>query len=224
VDTRSRNEVFKLDRLGCLSRRTVLIHAVGLDASGWRLVQERGASVVWCPSSNLFTLGRTMDVAVAEANGRVILGSDSPLTSAGDLLDELAFVRTKLAARPELIYEMVTSRPAEALGLHNGEGRISSGGVADLFALFDVDRRATPAEALVHSSFTRVEMVILGGEVRLSSPGIAERGQLEFRNVFNTIHVDRSERYIRAPLQWLCSQAAPYIGRNLRLAGKQVRL
>ncbi|HEY6937393.1 MAG TPA: methyltransferase domain-containing protein [Terriglobales bacterium] len=224
VDTRSRNEVFKLDRLGCLSRRTVLIHAVGLDASGWRLVQERGASVVWCPSSNLFTLGRTMDVAVAEANARVVLGSDSPLTSAGDLLDELAFARTKLAVRPELMYEMVTSRPAEALGLHNGEGRIFSGGVADLFALSDLDRRATPAEALAHSSFTRVEMVILGGEVRLASQAMAGRGQLELTNAFNTIHVDRSERYIRAPLQWLGSQATPHIGRSLRLAGKQVRL
>ncbi|HET7749310.1 MAG TPA: hypothetical protein VFK81_08015, partial [Terriglobales bacterium] len=64
----------------------------------------------------------------------------------------------------------------------------------------------------------------LGGEVRLSSPGIAERGQLEFGNAFNTIYVDRSERYIRAPLQWLCSQATPHVGRNLRLAGKQVRL
>jgi hypothetical protein len=41
VDTRSRNEVFKLDRLGCLNRRTVLIHAVGLDASGWQLVRAR---------------------------------------------------------------------------------------------------------------------------------------------------------------------------------------
>ncbi|HKT68273.1 MAG TPA: hypothetical protein VJP83_02495, partial [Terriglobales bacterium] len=105
-----------------------------------------------------------------------------------------------------------------------GEGRISSGGVADLFALADLDRRATPAEALVHSSFARVEMVILGGEVRLSSPGMAERGQLELTNTFNTIQVDRSERCIRAPLQWLCSQAAPHVGRNLRLAGKQVRL
>jgi cytosine/adenosine deaminase-related metal-dependent hydrolase/ubiquinone/menaquinone biosynthesis C-methylase UbiE len=224
VDTRSRNEVFKLDRLGCLNRRTVLIHAVGLDAGGWSLVQERGASVVWCPSSNLFTLGRTMDVAVAEANGRVILGSDSPLTSAGDLLDELAFVRTKLAVRPEIIYEMVTSRPAEALGLQNGEGRISSGGIADLFALADLDRRATPAEALVHSSFAGVELVVLGGEVRLASPGMAGRGLPDSSNAFNKIHVDRSERYIRAPLQWLCSQAAPHVGRNLRLAGKQVRL
>jgi cytosine/adenosine deaminase-related metal-dependent hydrolase len=224
VDTRSRNEVFKLDRLGCLSRRTVLIHAVGLDASGWRLVQERGASVVWCPSSNLFTLGRTMDVAVAEANARVVLGSDSPLTSAGDLLDELAFTRARLAVRPEVIYEMVTHRPAEALGLNNGEGRISSGGIADLFALADLDRRATPAEALVQSSFARVEMVVLGGEVRLASPQMAERGLLQFKSAFNTIHVDRSERYIRAPLQWLGSQAAPHVGRNLRLAGKQVRL
>jgi cytosine/adenosine deaminase-related metal-dependent hydrolase/ubiquinone/menaquinone biosynthesis C-methylase UbiE len=223
VDTRSRNEIFKLDRLGCLNRRTVLIHAVGLDAGGWRLVQERGASVVWCPSSNLFTLGRTMDLAVAEANPRVILGSDSPLTSAGDLLDEVLFARTKLAARPELIYEMVTSRPAAALGLPNGEGRIARDGIADLFAVADLDRRGTPAEVLAHSSFARVEMVALGGEVRLASPEIVKRGVPEYSDAFTKIHVDQSERYIRAPLHWLSAQAAPHV-RNLRLAGKQVHL
>jgi hypothetical protein len=110
------------------------------------------------------------------------------------------------------------------LDLHNGEGRISTGGIADLFALADLDCRVTPAEALVHSSFARVEMAILGGEVRLASQAMAGRGELELTNAFNTIHVDRSERYIRAPLQWLGSQAAPHVGHNLRLAGKQVRL
>ena len=223
IDTRSRNEIFKLDRLGCLSRRTVLIHAVGLDASGWRLVQERGASVVWCPSSNLFTLGRTMDLAVAEANPRVVLGSDSPLTSAGDLLDEALFARTKLGVRPELIYEMVTSRSAGALDLPNGEGRIARDGIADLFAVADLGGYATPAEVLAHSSFARVEMVCLGGQVRLASPGIVRRGVPEYSDAFTKIHVDQSERYIRAPLHWLSDQAAPHI-RNLRLAGKQVRL
>jgi amidohydrolase family protein len=224
VDTRSRNEVFKLDRIGCLSRRTVLIHAVGLDAAGWTLVQQRGAAAVWCPSSNLFTLGRTIDVSVAEANRRIILGSDSPLTSTGDLLDEMAFARSKLAVPPELIFEMVTSRPADVLGLHNGEGRIARGGIADLFALADLDRRASPAEALAHSSFARVEIVMVGGEVRLASPEMTRRGLPDLTHAFAQIRIDRSERYVRAPLQWLCAQAAPHLGRNLRLAGKQVRL
>lgn len=223
VDTRSRNEVFKLDRLGCLSRRTVLIHAVGLDASGWRLVEDRGASAVWCPSSNLFTLGRTIKAVMAEANPRIILGSDSPLTSSGDLLDEVAFASAKLAVRPEIVYEMVTSRPAEALGLSNGEGRIRKGGVADLFALLDSDRRATPAQALSTASFARIEMVILGGEARLASPEIAGRCPPEFSG-FAKIRVNRSERYIRAPLEWLCAQTGPHLGRNLRLAGRQVRV
>lgn len=224
VDTRSRNEVFKLDRLGCLTRRTVLIHAVGLDASGWRLVQERGASAVWCPSSNLFTLGRTIHVATVEANPRIILGSDSPLTSSGDLLDEVAFAITQLAVRPEVVYEMVTSRPADALGLRNGEGRIAPGGVADLFALTDPDRRATPAQALASASFARIEMVIQQGQSRLASPEIVRRCPREFSESFTKIHVNRSERYIRAPLQWLCAQTGPHLGRNLRLAGKQVHV
>jgi hypothetical protein len=98
TDRSSAEEIFELDRLGGLHERTVLIHAVGLDDAGWELVRKSGASVVWCPRSNLFTLGRTLDPAQLAAIGvPFALGTDSPLTAGGDLLDEIASTR----ARPE---------------------------------------------------------------------------------------------------------------------------
>lgn len=86
TDAAASREVFELDRLGCLAANTVLIHAVALDDAAWQLVRARGASVITCPRSNLFTLGRTArvpdDIPVA-------LGTDSSLTTQGDFLDEL---------------------------------------------------------------------------------------------------------------------------------------
>ena len=88
VNERARREVFVLDEMGALTERTVLVHAVGLDAEGWSLVAKRGASVIWCPRSNHFLFGRTMDPPPQVA---VALGTDSPITAEGDLLDEIAF-------------------------------------------------------------------------------------------------------------------------------------
>jgi hypothetical protein len=90
TDEESAGEIFRLERAGALDNRTVLIHAVGLSEEGWRLVAQASAAVVWCPQSNLFTLGRTLDLASIPSGIPVALGADSPLTSQGDLLDELS--------------------------------------------------------------------------------------------------------------------------------------
>jgi cytosine/adenosine deaminase-related metal-dependent hydrolase len=86
TDAAAAAEIQELDRLGVLTERTVLIHAVALDDAGWQLVRERGASVITCPRSNLFTLGRT---ATIPSDIPSALGTDSPLTAGGDFLDEL---------------------------------------------------------------------------------------------------------------------------------------
>lgn len=91
TDPASADEVFRLHDMGLLGPRTVLVHAVGIDERGWDLVRASRASVVWCPRSNLFTLGRTL---VAERLDQLgipfAVGTDSPLTAEGDLLDEIA--------------------------------------------------------------------------------------------------------------------------------------
>ncbi|MBI3696650.1 MAG: amidohydrolase family protein, partial [Acidobacteria bacterium] len=112
-----RREIGRLDRMGALDARTVLVHAVALDRRGWRLVRERGASVVWCPSSNLFTLGRTLDPAAIPAGVRVALGTDSPLTAKGDLLDELRLARRVSGLPKTALYQMVLEEPARILRL-----------------------------------------------------------------------------------------------------------
>ena len=89
TDASAAEEIFRLHELGALDRRTVLVHAVGLTREGWDLVRTTGASVIWCPRSNLFTLGRTLSREIIESGIPIALGTDSSLTTEGDLLDEL---------------------------------------------------------------------------------------------------------------------------------------
>jgi len=91
TDKSSRDELGRLDHLGLLNPQTVIVHGVALTKQDWELVRHRGARLVWCPSSNLFTLGKTLDLSLLPADLDVALGSDSPLTAAGDLLDEIRF-------------------------------------------------------------------------------------------------------------------------------------
>ena len=89
TDNDAAEEIFKLHALGVLRERTVLIHAVGFRADGWELIRKTGAGVVWCPRSNLFTLGQTISPEVVASGIPMALGTDSPLTAEGDLLDEI---------------------------------------------------------------------------------------------------------------------------------------
>src|SRR5438045_3135965 len=80
TDGRAKREIFDLDEMGALDSRTVLTHAVGLNKPGLTLARERGASVIWCPSSNLFLMGRTLSTGTLRSGIPVALGSDSALT------------------------------------------------------------------------------------------------------------------------------------------------
>jgi len=112
VDGSGKRELRVLQGMGALARRTVLVHAVALDAAEFDRVRQAGAAVVWCPSSNLFTLGRTAGPELFQSGVPVALGTDSALTGAGDLLDELRVARRASGLSREDLYRMVTIEAA----------------------------------------------------------------------------------------------------------------
>jgi len=163
VDAKSAQEIFDLDRMQVLNERTVLVHGLALTAKSVSLLNQRGVSLVICPTSNQFLFHCTPSSAFIRSVDAVVLGSDSPLTSAGDLLDEISFAHTKIGLDAGLLYEMVTSRSANVLRLRDGEGHLRPGSVADLIAVRD--KRLSPAETIAQLTSEQVELVILSGRV-----------------------------------------------------------
>jgi cytosine/adenosine deaminase-related metal-dependent hydrolase/ubiquinone/menaquinone biosynthesis C-methylase UbiE len=220
VDKRSEDEIAELHRLGALDRDTLLVHGLALDKKGRVLLRESGAGLIWCPSSNAFLFGRTLSARVIKSLPRVALGSDSPLTAAGDLLDEVRFARGVTSLPPEVVYHLVTSQAAELLRLREGQGTLRPGGVADIVAVRDTGR--LPAETLTNLSYRDVELVLIGGLVHLASNEIFQRLSEGARVGLQQIVVEDTLRWVRAPLERLFRETEPHLPEGIFLGGKRV--
>lgn len=215
-DTEARKEIHRLDEKGALGPSTVIIHGVALQCEEICLLKTRGSSVVWCPSSNYFILGRTIPAEALQGSIPVALGSDSALTADGDFLDELAIARrhTDICG----LYEMATEKAARILHLNSGEGSIRDGGLADLVIVRDEGQ--TPAEALL---LLRPELVMVNGQIKLLSFKMAARLNLRNMTRFEAIEVEgRGRSLVDFPVAAAKEQAIKYLGNDLQLAGKKV--
>jgi cytosine/adenosine deaminase-related metal-dependent hydrolase/ubiquinone/menaquinone biosynthesis C-methylase UbiE len=221
LDDRSANEIFELDRRGSLDARTVLVHGVALSRDAMNLLNQRGAALVCCPSSNRFLFGRTLSRNAIHSVRRLLLGSDSPLTATGDLLDELHIAHRELGISATDLYQMLLRDAASAFRLRGGEGSIRAGSVADFIAVRD--RGLSPAETLANLTWLDVELVMVRGRVQLASENVFGRLPRDLSEGLKPLEVDGVPRWIRAPLQRLFREAQRALGNELKVGGKQVR-
>ncbi|HTC45438.1 MAG TPA: hypothetical protein VK696_10350 [Steroidobacteraceae bacterium] len=127
VDELAAAELRELRRLECLAGNSVLIHAVGLDDDDIADILRAGAAVIWCPSSNLSMLGRTIAPhrlrALFDA-GRLALGTDSRLTGSRDLLAELAVAAAHSDFSSRELLQLVTGHARRLLRAPHSDDRI----------------------------------------------------------------------------------------------------
>jgi len=119
-----------LDRLGVLDRRTLLVHAVHLDADDWEIARQRGVSVCFCPRSNHNLSAGRPDIPRALELGLVAaLGTDSLASNSDlDLFQEAAFTLDQYPnIPPETVLTMITLGGARAVGQAQLFGSIEPG-------------------------------------------------------------------------------------------------
>jgi cytosine/adenosine deaminase-related metal-dependent hydrolase len=200
VDERAAAEMPRLQAEGCVRANTVLVHGVSWSLADWQQLVQRGAGMVWCPGSNAFLFGRTARVREfldwSPTSWRHIsLGSDSRLTGARDLLDELR-IGAGAGVTPAELLTMVTSAAARLLRLEHA-GRIEADGPADLIV---VPAAATTAsESLLDCDRKSLRLVMIGGRPLVGDP---ELGRVfDARAVQSApLRVDGVERIAEAAL------------------------
>jgi hypothetical protein len=222
IDARAGQEIAALNRLGVLGTCTVLVHGLALDEAGIDLLQERQVSLIVCPSSNDFLFHRPPAMELLNGMENLSLGNDSPLTAAGDLLDEIRFGIRHCKIDSIEMFTMVTENPAKTLRLRDGEGAVKKDGVGDLIAVLDNGR--SPAETLASLSMQDVEFVMIGGCVQLASETVWRRLPPPAREGLEPLWIDGIIRWLRAPVDELLRQAEAVLGVNVvRLGGRPLQ-
>jgi cytosine/adenosine deaminase-related metal-dependent hydrolase len=223
VDDLAAAELWTLDELGLLEVNTVLVHGLAIGRDGASLVKDRGASLIVCPSSNHFLYGRFPNLETWQSVEKLALGSDSPLTAKGDLLDEIRFAIHSCRASSARAYRMVTSLPASILHLDDGEGSLNEFGVADLIAVRDTGQ--TPAAQLQVLTAEDIELVMNAGRVQLVSEALRNRLPPHTTRGLEPLKVEGVTRWLRAPVRRLLNAAEEALGKNgVHLSGKKVSM
>lgn len=221
IDQAAAGEFNQLDMLGTIDDRTVLIHGLALTQEEMESLNHRRASLIICPSSNKFLFEKTHSGEHLRLTERLALGSDSPLTAAGDLLDEARLTKALCQMQPEEIYRLVTDRSAEVLKCRDGEGTLRAGAIADMIA---VRRRSgSPAEILVESNWRDIELVLVGGRVHLASAEIFQRLPDAIKQDLAPFEVDGEIRWLpRLSLKMLQMAEAVLGSGEVRIGGRSI--
>jgi cytosine/adenosine deaminase-related metal-dependent hydrolase len=170
TDATAQAELAQLDQLGCLAANSVLIHGVGLRERDVDRVIASDAAVIWCPTSNHTLLGKSLDPRRLCAAGRLALGTDSRLSGARDLLEEMRGIVTRGELDSAQLLELVTSRAASILRMPM-RGSLAAGARADLLIVED---RGGGARSLAGIGRSQIRAVVRDGVPRIADPDFAE--------------------------------------------------
>ncbi len=149
----------------------MLVHGVGLTAADIERVIACGASVVWCPASNRAMLGRTLEPRRLYEAGRLLLGSDSRISGARDLLADLQIAAECSDLTPAELLNLVTGAASRLLKLPE-VGGLAPGQAADLLIVRDTG--GDPYTALIGLQRADIRAVVRGGQPAIADPDFAD--------------------------------------------------
>ena len=168
LDDESASAVANLKEQGGLGESTVLVHGMMISDRDVNLIKSAGASVVWCPSSNMHIFQKTTPVKkLLDAGVNVCLGTDSSLSGSFNILEEARTAAeiyrnendTELA--PSEILKMVTINPARAFRLDSMLGTIGNGKKADLVIM--KNRDSDPYRNFINATTDDIMLVVING-------------------------------------------------------------
>lgn len=223
VDSIAKSEFTHLLDMNVLGDRTVLVHGLAMDLNEIGTLNQRGASLISCPSSNKFLFSKTPSIEQLLAVDRLAIGSDSSLTADGDLLDEIRFCSSNVGLVPNSLFDFVTHAPAAVLQLKDHARCIMPGAPADLFAVRSCS--LLPAQQLASLRWSDIELVIVAGIVRLASDEMRRRLPAKLIGSLSPLLIEDIRRWIAAPVTSLFKSAACVLGVDgVSLNGRRISI
>ncbi|MCC6275169.1 MAG: amidohydrolase family protein [Leptospiraceae bacterium] len=226
-DPESMDSLKIIEKENALGENSVLVHCLGLRNEDLEIIAKKGASVIWCPSSNLFKFNKILNVKkLLELNVNISLGTDTPMAGGLNIFEEMKTAREVYKKQfgedlnPKQIFKMVTSNAAKAFKINNECGEIDTGKFADLIVL--ESKKDDPYENLCEADLSMVKLIIIDGK-----PVYGDSSLLPFFEEFGTntesISINGSEKIIHGSPTALLKSVQRSIGYKKDLAFLPVR-
>jgi hypothetical protein len=163
TDAVTKKEFSALKKLGLLKPNLLIIHGIALTKAELKEVADIGASICWCPTSNLYLIGKTLDIKTClELGINVVLGTDSTQTGSINLLDEFAQAHLKFPDIPlSTLYRMITTNAAQALFLTPDKAVLNPEETADLVLIDALEH--DPLENLLEVTSENIRLFLHNG-------------------------------------------------------------
>ena len=167
-DGEAMHGVQALENLKILDKYCLLIHCISLSDDDIHRVAKAGASVAWCPCSNMLMFNVTAKIRkMIKAGINITIGTDSSATGSVNLLAELKYGRDLYRSMygedlpAKKMFDMVTRNAAKALWMHDRIGTLDEGMLGDILVL--KSSHDDPYENLVNASMEDIELLVLAG-------------------------------------------------------------
>ncbi len=163
-DDLSRGEFDELVEQGLLKSNSIFVHCTALTTEQFKQLKATGASIAWCPNSNIYLLGITLDIdTVLKLGINICLGTDSTLSGSTNLFKEIIYTKQTFPEIPnETLFKMVTENSAKALMLDTYKGKIEPDVDANL--LLTRMNKKDPYENFVTLNTCDIELLMSVGK------------------------------------------------------------
>jgi len=125
-DELAKSDFSKLEELGLLQPNTLIIHGIALTPEEIKKCAQKGVSICCCPDSNIFLIGKTIDLKACIKYGvNLVLGTDSTMSGSINMLAEIKFAANKYTfLSSKELFRMITENAQKALFLPESYGKL----------------------------------------------------------------------------------------------------
>ncbi len=195
IDEVAKGEFALLESQGLLRKNSVLIHGIAFTKEELKRAAAAQASVCWCPGSNYFLIGETLQVEEAlKAGVNVVLGTDSTMSGTINIVSEFDVVRQK---HPQIsaqtLYRMVTENAARAMMLPQRCAFLQDKDCRDILLVDQVDK--DPFENLMNLDAEMINLMIVNGEALMGDVSWVEELGLD-EDDYSYFRVGKKEKFV----------------------------
>lgn len=185
-------DLFKNSHL--LQANSMLVHGIALTEEQIAECAKAGTSICWCPNSNMFLIGQTLNLKACLKHGvNVVIGTDSTMSGCINLLEEIKFGYSLFPdIDPSEIFKMVTENAQKALMIPKDKGCLVSK-TENLLLLRKQD--SDPYKNLLLSDQFDIKFLMSGGVPLLGDKEILDNFDIDPDQYF-FFQVDETERFV----------------------------